>query len=68
MGERVFLSRPSFDKGLNDTLTLKPLRRLANSLMEHKRPAPQSASPTTSKDLVVSRDATTGAWRVRKAS
>lgn len=68
MSGNVFLSRRAFDKGLSDTLTLKPLRDLARALVHHEQPERYTASPSKGQDIVVSRDEATGAWHVRKAS
>ena len=65
MAEFVSLSRRAFRKGVDYTLTMKPLRDAAKGVLTRDTSA---TTETVKKSVEVSRDANTGSWHVRKAS
>lgn len=62
----VFLSRRAFDKGLHDTLALKPLRDIARAVIQGGKIEHVHVQRENPRSIVVSQDKATGSWHVRK--
>jgi hypothetical protein len=69
MAEYVKLNEGAFRRGVNATLTLKPLRDAARSLLSGKVTTSCVKSPRkVGHSIEVSRSSKTASWHVKRAS
>ncbi len=69
MGQNVKLDERAFRRGVNETLTLKPLRDAARSLFSGRATTSDVKSPPKGRHSIeVSRSSKTASWHVKRAS
>jgi len=68
MGENVKLDEGAFRRGVNETLTLKPLRDAARSLFSGRAITSGGKSPRkVGHSIEVSRSSKSASWHVKRA-